>query len=328
MKKKNVIWIIVAVVIVIVVVSLISWLITRATPLIIQGQVEATSYKASSKIAGRIEEMKVSEGDSVEKGQLLYVLSTPEIDAKLRQAEAIRSAASAQDQLALAGARSEQIEGALNMWQKAEAGLSLARKTFERAKNLYDQGVIPAQKYDEAEANYKAMKATASAAKAQYDMAKAGARKEDKAAAKAMLEQAQSVVSEVEIYQRDACVYAPASGEVSTVIAQEGELVGTGYPVVAILDISDQWVSFYLRETMLPKIHVGTRFQGYVPALDRDVDLEVYYIAVQADFATWTATRTQGSFDVRTFNVKARPVGPVDDLRPGMSVLVNWDTID
>ncbi len=328
MKKKNVIWIIVAVVIVIVVVSLISWLITRATPLIIQGQVEATSYKASSKIAGRIEEMKVSEGDSVEKGQLLYVLSTPEIDAKLRQAEAVRSAASAQDQLALAGARSEQIEGALNMWQKAEAGLSLARKTFERAKNLYDQGVIPAQKYDEAEANYKAMKATASAAKAQYDMAKAGARKEDKAAAKAMLEQAQSVVSEVEIYQRDACVYAPASGEVSTVIAQEGELVGTGYPVVAILDISDQWVSFYLRETMLPKIHVGTRFQGYVPALDRDVDLEVYYIAVQADFATWTATRTQGSFDVRTFNVKARPVGPVDDLRPGMSVLVNWDTID
>lgn len=328
MKKKNVIWIIVAVVIVIVVVSLISWLITRATPLIIQGQVEATSYKASSKIAGRIEEMKVSEGDSVEKGQLLYVLSTPEIDAKLRQAEAVRSAASAQDQLALAGARSEQIEGALNMWQKVEAGLSLARKTFERAKNLYDQGVIPAQKYDEAEANYKAMKATASAAKAQYDMAKAGARKEDKAAAKAMLEQAQSVVSEVEIYQRDACVYAPASGEVSTVIAQEGELVGTGYPVVAILDISDQWVSFYLRETMLPKIHVGTRFQGYVPALDRDVDLEVYYIAVQADFATWTATRTQGSFDVRTFNVKARPVGPVDDLRPGMSVLVNWDTID
>ena len=211
---------------------------------------------------------------------------------------------------------------------KPQAGLELARKTYERVKNLYDQGVVPTQKLDEATANYEAMKATAQAAKAQYDLAVDGARKEDKEAAAARVRQAEGAVSEVESYIGDAMVYSPVAGEVSTIVAQQGELVGSGYPVVAILDMSDLWVTFNVKETLLPKIKVGTRMTAYVPALDRDVELEVSYIAVQADFATWAATRTQGGFDIRTFAVKARPTGDAGQLRPGMSVLVDWDQID
>ena len=271
--------------------------------------------------------MKVSEGEHVEKGQLLYMLSTPELDAKLQQAEAVKSAASALDAAAVAGARIQQIEAALNMWQKAQAGLELARKTFERVKNLYDQGVVPAQKLDEASANYEAMKATAQAAKAQYTMARDGARKEDKEAAAAKVRQAEGAVNEVESYINDAMVYSPVTGEVSTIIAEQGELVGSGYPVVAILDTSDMWVTFNVKETLLPHIKVGTRMTGYIPALGYDTEFEVTYIAVQADFATWAATRTQGGFDIRTFAVKARPVESGAGLRPGMSVLVDWDKI-
>ncbi len=327
MKKSNIIAVIIAAVVVIAVVAVAGWVLTASSPMLIQGEVCATGYKASSKIAGRIETMYVRQGEKVEKGQLLYTLSTPEIDAKLRQAQAAQSAAGAQDRKALAGARWEQVEAALNMWQKAEAGLALAKKSFERVQNLYNEGVVPAQKFDEAQANYEAMKATAQAAKSQYDMARAGTRKEDKAAAAALLEQASSVVSEVEVYLQDANVYSPVAGEVSTIIAEQGELVGTGYPVVALLDMSDVWVSFNLREYLLPKIHIGTEMVGYVPALDRDVALVVEYIAVQADFATWAATRTQGGFDVRTFNIKARMKEQTDGLRPGMSVIVNWDNI-
>ncbi len=327
MKKSNIIAVIIAAVVVIAVVAVAGWVLTASSPMLIQGEVCATGYKASSKIAGRIETMYVRQGEKVEKGQLLYTLSTPEIDAKLRQAQAAQSAAGAQDRKALAGARWEQVEAALNMWQKAEAGLALAKKSFERVQNLYNEGVVPAQKFDEAQANYEAMKATAQAAKSQYDMARAGTRKEDKAAAAALLEQASSVVSEVEVYLQDANVYSPVTGEVSTIIAEQGELVGTGYPVVALLDMSDVWVSFNLREYLLPKIHIGTEMVGYVPALDRDVALVVEYIAVQADFATWAATRTQGGFDVRTFNIKARMKEQTDGLRPGMSVIVNWDNI-
>lgn len=327
MKKRNVIEVIIALVLVVAIVSVISWFVTKSTPEILQGTVEATSYKASSKVPGRIEEMLVKQGQHVNKGELLYVLSIPEIDAKLRQAEAVRSAASAKDKEAIAGARIEQIEAAFNMWQKAEAGLALAQKTYDRVKNLYEEGVVPAQKMDEAQANLQAMEATSSAAKSQYEMAKAGARKEDKEAAAAMLAQAESVVSEAESYVQDACVYAPATGEVSTVIAQAGELVGSGYPVVAILDLTDQWVSFNIKEDMLPGITIGKRFTGYVPALDAEVELVVDYISPQADFAVWAATRTRGGFDVRTFNVKAKPVEMPSALRPGMSVLAEWDKI-
>ena len=327
MKKRNVIWLIIAVVVIIAVVALVGWYLKRSEPTIIQGTVECTTYKASSKIAGRIEEMKVEQGDHVTKGQLLYVLSTPELDAKLRQAEAVKSAATALDQKALAGARMQQIEAALNMWQKAQAGKELAQKTYDRVKALYDKGVVPEQKFDEADANYRAMVATEMAAKAQYDLAVAGASKEDKDAAAAQVQQAEGVVSEVESYISDAMVYAPVDGEVSTIIAEQGELVGTGYPVVAILDTTDTWVTFNIKETLLPKITVGMQMTAYVPALDRNVELEVTYISVQADFATWSATRTQGSFDIRTFAVKARPVTDVENIRPGMSVLVNWDEL-
>ena len=328
MKRSNIYGVVAAAAVILLSVALISWYLTKRSPMLIQGTVECTTYKASSKVPGRIDAMKVAEGDRVEKGQLLYVLSTPELDAKLAEAEAVKSAAAALDAAAVAGARIQQIEAALNMWEKAQAGLELARKTYERVKNLYDQGVVPTQKLDEATANYEAMKATAQAAKAQYDMAADGARKEDKEAAAARVRQAEGAVSEVESYIGDAMVYSPVTGEVSTIVAQQGELVGSGYPVVAILDMSDLWVTFNVKETLLPKIKVGTRMTAYVPALDRDVELEVSYIAVQADFATWAATRTQGGFDIRTFAVKARPTGDAGQLRPGMSVLVDWDKID
>ncbi|MBP3482375.1 MAG: efflux RND transporter periplasmic adaptor subunit [Alistipes sp.] len=327
MKRINIIGIFITVAVIVVAVILLGWYLVKSAPVLIQGTVECTTYKASSKIAGRIDDMKVIQGQSVRKGELLYVLSTPELNAKLQQVEAIKSAATALDKKALDGARVQQIEAALNMWQKAQAGKELAKKTFERVQNLYKDGVVPAQKLDEAEANYRAMVATESAAKAQYDLVLDGASKEDKAAAAAQVRQAQGAVNEVESYINDAMVYSPVDGEISSIIAEQGELVGSGYPVVTLLDLSDVWITFNIKETMLPKIHIGTRMNAQIPALDREVELEVTYIAVQADFATWNATRTQGGFDIRTFAVKAKPVTDVANIRPGMSVIVNWSDI-
>ncbi|MDE6864647.1 MAG: efflux RND transporter periplasmic adaptor subunit [Alistipes sp.] len=324
MKHKNTFGIVLAAVVIVVAVVVISRYIVRRTPLWVQGTVECTTYRASSKIPGRIAAMHVAQGDRVERGQLLYTLTTPELNAKLEQAEAVRNAASALDAAAVAGARKQQIQMAENMWQKAQTGMELARKTYERVKNLYDEGVVPAQKLDEASADYRAMQATEQAAHAEYRLALSGARKEDKEAAAARVRQAQGAVAEVESYIDDARVYAPVTGEVSSVTAEAGELVGEGYPVVAILDLSDEWVLFNIKETLLPDISVGTRLWCYVPALDRDVELEIIYLSAQADFATWSATRTRGGFDIRTFAVKAKPVDEKHLLRPGMSVLVDW----
>ena len=327
MEKKRIILIAVTTIAVIVIIAAAAYWLERTEPIIIQGTMECTTYRASSKIAGRIVEMNLHEGQRVIKGELLYTLSTPELDAKLQQAEAAKSAATALDQKVLAGARKQQIEEARNLWQKAQAGRVLAQRTFERIKTLYTDGVIAAQKYDEAEANYQAATATEAAAKAQYELAVVGARREDKRAAMAQVEQAAGAVSEVESYIQDARVYAPISGEISTIIAERGELVGSGYPVVSIIDTSDMWVTFNIKETLLPKIRVGNYITAYVPALDHDVELEIRYISAQADFATWSATRTQGGFDIRTFAVKAYPTHNADGLRPGMSVLVNWNEL-
>ena len=187
---------------------------------------------------------------------------------------------------------------------------------------------MPAQKLDEAKANYDAMVATENAAHSQYRMALEGARKEEKAAAAAQVRQAQGVVKEVEAYLGDAMIYSPVAGEISSIISEEGELVGSGYPVVTILDLNDAWITFNIKETMLPKIEIGKSIEAYIPALDKNITLEVSYIAVQADFATWNATRTQGSFDIRTFAVKMKPTDAVSGLRPGMSAIVNWSAIE
>ena len=315
------------IVLLVLVVAVEGFVFWEPAPELIQGEAEATEVRISGKVPGRIASFLVNEGDRVEEGDTVAILDSPEVMAKYAQARAAEDAAEAVSEKARKGVREEQVAMAFQTWKKAEAASDVARKSYERVQRLYDNGVMSAQKRDEAEANYKAMEATALAAKAQYDMASDGARKEDKEAAAARVRQAEGAVSEVESYLSDAAVYAPVTGEISTIIAEEGELVGSGYPVVAILDMSDMWVTFNIKETMLPGMKIGTRMNGFVPALDRDVEFEVTYIAPQADFATWAATRTQGGFDIRTFAVKAKPVSAADGMRPGMSVLVDWEKI-
>ncbi|MDE5945564.1 MAG: efflux RND transporter periplasmic adaptor subunit [Rikenella sp.] len=308
-------------------VAFIGWFMLRPAPYVMQGTVEATSYKVSSKVPGRVDSLTVRRGDVVRKGQFLYGISSPEVLAKLTQAEAARSAAAAMQDKVDAGARKQQKQQAYEMWQKAQAGLELARKTYERVKNLYDQGVVPAQKLDEAQASLKAMQTTETAARAAYTMAVEGAQREDKAAAAALVEQAGGAVSEVESFILETRQYAPVDGEVSSVISENGELVGTGFPVITIVDLSDAWAVFNVKETMLPKIKQGTRFNGYFPALDTTLELAVTYIAAEASYATWAATRTSGEFDVKTFEVHARPTAPVENLKPGMTVLVDYNSL-
>jgi len=290
-----------------------------------QGQIEVRSVKVSSKLAGRLDSLLVRRGEQVRSGQLLFVLATPEVEAKLQQAEAVRKAASAQQSKALTGARAQEVEAARSLWQKAQAGAELAQKSYARVKNLFEGGVVSAQKHDEALASLRSAETSLTAAKAQYDMALEGARKEDKSAAAALVEQASGVVSEVTSYLSDARQYSPIDGEVSSLIAEEGELVGSGYPVLTLLDMADMWATFHIREDLLPGIGMGSLLQGYIPALDTLVSLRIDFMAVEADYATWSATGSQGGFDVRSFEVQARPEKAIPGLRPGMSVIVHRD---
>jgi secretion protein hlyD family protein len=323
MKKKNITGLVITIAVFAAVILFSIYFFSNNEPIYLQGQVEAKQINVAPKVPGRVKAIYKKEGDRVQKGELLLELESTEIDAKLSQAEAARSAAQAQSDKAQRGAREEQIKGAYNVWQQAQAAADLAEKTYQRVSNLFNDKVFPAQKKDEAYTQMVALQKQAEAAKSQYEMAKNGARDEDKTAAQALVAQAQGVITEVNAYKDGAKVYAPADTQIQTIIPNEGEIVNAGYPVMNLIDTNDEWVVFNIREDKMVNYKEGTKFKAIVPALgNQEIELEVKHIAVQADFATWTATKSKGDFDKKTFAIKAYPTAKVEGLRPGMSVLV------
>lgn len=322
-KSYNLLIGIIALLFIVAAVALTGYIVSKPAPEIIQGQAEATEYRVSGKVPGRIERFYASEGDFVHKGDTLVEIDSPEVKAKLAQAMAVRSAAEAQKSKALTGARQEQIAGAYELWQQALAGQEVMEKSFSRVRRLYEQKVISAQKYDEAEAQYKAAKATCAAAKSQYDMAVNGARKEDKETATALVDQAAAAVAEVESYLGELYLTSPADGIISARFPKPGELVGQGSPIMAVSDLDDVWFTFNIREDLLHGLRIGDGLTVTVPALgDRQYRTRITYISVLESYATWRATLDTGSFDARTFEVRSVPEERIDGLLPGMTAIV------
>ena len=307
---------------VVIIVALIGFFALGRDPEIIQGQVEVTEYRVSSKVPGRILELRVKEGDYVKVGDTLAILDAPEVRAKMEQAQSAESAAAALELKAQNGARKEQIQGAFSVLQQAKAGLEIAEKSYNRVQRLYDEGVMSAQKRDEAYASYKAMEAQCKAAQSQYDMAKNGARMEDKLAASAQVGRARGAVQEVNSYIHETVQIAQMEGEVSDVYPKVGELVGTGSPIMSIAVMQDMWGTFNVREDQLNGMQLGTEFDAFVPAFDKTVKMKVYYLKDQGSYAVWKATKANGQYDLKTFEVKARPVDKLEGLRPGMSLII------
>lgn len=310
------------IIVLVLLVAIFGFVFWEPAPEYIQGEAEATEVRISGKVPGRIELFRYNEGDQVRQGDTVAILDSPEVMAKYSQAEAAQAAAQAMNEKAGNGTRSEQIVMTYQTWQKAKAAAEVARKTYDRVLKLFENEVVPAQKKDEAEANYKAMAATEEAAKAQYEMARNGAQREDRQAAEAQLNRAKGAVAEVEAYIKETYLVSPINGEVSERYPKVGELVGTGSPVMDILDLSDMWVSFNVREDQLGDFRMGETFTAMVPALDnKEVELKVTYMKDMGTYAAWRATKTTGQYDIKTFRVKAKPVTPVEGLRPGMTVL-------
>ena len=307
---------------VVIIVAIIGFLALDRTPDIIQGQVEVTEYRVSSKVPGRILELRVSEGDYVKAGDTLAILDAPEVRAKMEQARSAESAAAALELKAQNGARKEQIQGAYSVLQQAKAGYEIAEKSYQRIQRLYDEGVMSAQKRDEVYANYKAMEAQMKAAQSQYDMAVNGARMEDKLAASAQVGRAKGAVQEVNSYIHETVQIAQKEGEVANIYPKVGELVGTGSPIMSIAVMDDMWGTFNVREDQLNGMQVGSEFTVFVPAFNKDVKMKVYFMKDQGSYAVWKATKANGQYDLKTFEVKARPVEKIEGLRPGMSLII------
>ena len=326
MKKKNLNVIIVssAIIMTVIAIIVIVGLCIPEPREVIQGQAETSDYRVASKVPARILEIRVAEGDEVSKGDTLVVLEAPDIAAKLSQAEAAFEAAKAIEQKALTGARQEQIQSAYEVWQKAKAGREVAEKTYNRVNRLFENGVKAEQKRDEALANFRAMQANENAAKAQYDMAVNGSRNEDINAARAHVSRAEGSINEISSYVSETVLTASADGIVTEIFPEIGELVGTGAPIMNVSMADDVWFTFNVREDFLPGLTVGSEADVYVPAFDKTVTVSITRIKDVGSFATWKATKALDDYDLKTFEVRVRPVnnGELLGLRGGMSAVM------
>ncbi|MUK91952.1 biotin/lipoyl-binding protein [Aliivibrio fischeri] len=302
------------------------WSAYQPRPELLQGQIEAEQYNISSKVPGRIENIYVKKGDMIEKGQAVFSLYSPEIEAKLAQAKAGEAAASALAEEAEQGARTQQVAAARDQWRKAKAASQLLEKTYARVNNLYKDGVVAEQKKDETYTQWQAAKYTESAAYQMYQMAKEGARTETKRAANEKVKMAMGSVAEVEAYVADTKIDSWYQGEVSQVLLNEGEIAPQGFPVVSVIDMNEAWALFHVREDKLKNYTKGEILKVYLPALDRTEDFKITHVSVLGDYATWRATDNSQGFDLKTFEIEAHPVNPISDLRVGMSAIVTVES--
>ncbi|MCH4148730.1 MAG: HlyD family efflux transporter periplasmic adaptor subunit [Prevotella sp.] len=307
---------------VVLIVALIGFFTLGKQEEIIQGEVEVSEYRVSCKLPGRVVELRVKEGDFVHVGDTLAVLEVPEVDAQKKVAEATGEAAQAVQDLTDAGTRKEQIQGAYELYQQAIAASDIAKKTYTRMQNLYNEGVTSGQKRDEAFAAYKATQAQVAAAKSQYDLAKSGAREQEKRMAEKNSQAAKSAVNVISSLLKETVQISQVEGEVSDVYPKVGELVGMGSPIMSISILKDLWGTFNVREDQLKGMKIGDTFTAFSPAFNKDLKMKVYYIKDEGSYAVWKATKANGQYDLKTFEVKARPIDKFDGLRPGMSLII------
>ena len=322
--KKYLITAFISVLIIVDLISFLGMILLGNKPTILQGQIEATEIRISGKLPGRIDTFLVKEGQNVSAGDTLVIINSPEARAKYEQVNALENVAKYQNQKIDEGTRSQIIETMFQIWSKAKSDLQLAKTTYDRILTLYKDSVLTSQRKDEVEAIYKAAIANEKAAYQQYLMALDGAQKQDKESARSLVNAAKGTVNEVEALLQDAKLTAPESGQIASIYPKRGELVGAGTPIMSLVVLDDAHVVLNVREDFLPYFKIGKTFKGNVPALNKkEIIFKTNYISPLGSYATWRSTKQTGSYDLRTFELHALPTSPVEDLRPGMSVLVN-----
>ena len=321
-QHNNILLAVLGFVAVVVIVAVIGYFTIDRTPEIIQGQVEVSEYRVACKLPGRVTELLVKEGDHVHKGDILAKLAIPEANAQEKVAEATAGATEAISALTEAPTRREAVESAYQVYQQAIAANGIAEKTYGRMQRLFDEGVMSAQKRDEAKAAFEATQAGVQVAKSQWELAKSGARKEAKEAARKQAQAATSAIDVVRSVLKETVQRATADGEVETIYPKVGELVGFGSPIMSISMVDDIWGTFNVREDQLKDMKIGTKLKVYVPALDKQIEMRVTSLKDQGSYSVLKATKSNGQYDLKTFQVKARPVQKVDGLKPGMSLII------
>jgi len=325
-KIKKILIISVPIIIILISVGILLSRSNKVEDVYVTGIVEATHVDISSKVPGRIDSVMVKEGDLVTKGQVVAIIVSKEMDAKLEQVRSVMEAAYQKLQMAVNGARPEEKEMAERLYFQAEHQYDLADNTYRRILNLYRDSLISTQEKEQIEFQYKAAKEQMETARAKYELVKKGARNEEVLMADAGYRQAENTFREVLAYKEELTITSPLAGEVSKRIVDPGEILSAGYPVFTVTDLNDVWVVLQVRENQMSKIKKDAIFKALIPALgNTEFDFYVSYISAVGDYATWKPTNQKGEYDLKTFEVRFRSRSIIQGLRPGMTVNIKMN---
>ena len=310
-----------------IVVALSIFYLLRPEPLLVQGEADATRFDIAARVDGRVKEIPVERGQNVPAGAVLVRIDNPETLAKFEQMKAAKAVAEAQLANILAGTRVETIAARKAEMERARAALVLAQKTFDRTHTLTEQGNAPQARLDQVTDNLHETERAVDQATSAYQQAVNGYTKEERAIASTNVEKANADIQSVQSIIDQLEVYAPVASQVYQRNVEPGEYVSPGVPLITLIDLADVWIHFDLREDLVKGLKVGDRLDVHIPALDdRRITVEVKLIATKGEYASWRATRASGDFDLRTFSIRAYPVQPVPELRPGMSAYLDWQS--
>ena len=301
------------------------WYLVRPEPLLVQGEVDATRFDIAARVDGRVADVPVERGQNVDAGAVLVRIDNPENIAKHAQAAAANAVAVAQLANIRAGTRAEVIAARKAAQERAEAGVILARKTYDRVSQLAEHGNAPVARLDQVTDSLHESERAADQARSAHEQAVNGYTAEERQIAVASVQKAAADIAAIQSIIDQMVVYAPVASQVYQRNVEPGEYVSPGVPLITLIDLNDVWVGFDLREDLVRTIKVGDRFNVRIPALgDRSITVEVKLIATKGEYASWRATRATGEFDLRTFAIRAYPVDKLPELRPGMSAYLDW----
>ena len=301
------------------------WYLAQPQALLIQGEADASRSDIAARVDGRVATRPAHRGGNVTAGQVLVTIDNPELVARFKEAQAARAVAAADLGSILVGTRAEEIDARRAALAAAEASAKLAEQSYERTRQLTAREFASVQKLDEATATLDVARRSQQQARLALEEAMNGYTQEERGVAQAAVVKADAAIATLEAQVAELTVKSPTAAQVYHTGADPGEYVSPGVPLLTLVDLSDVWLRFELREDLVKGLKIGDRFEVRAPALgDRPFAVVVRKIATRGEYAGWRATRATGDFDLRTFEIRAYPAEPVADLRPGMSVYADW----
>lgn len=302
-----------------IVAAVLVWMPRHYAPPPVAGMVRQTEIRIAPEITGRLASIEVKAGQAVRKGELLAVLSNPELAAAVGEAEAAASSVRAERARIYAGLRAEEVAILARAVDTAQANLVLAEQEQARAAALAARDFASRQKLDESDASLAKARADLALKSAQLAAARAGPTAEERALADARAALAEATVADLKAKLDKTRLVAPVDGTVGVLVAEPGEILPVGKPVLTLY-VNERWFAFTLREDTLGRLRVGSEVtliaDGGKPLVARVTELRPL-----GEFATWRAARAVGDHDLNSFRMRLDPIDAKDDgLQPGMTV--------